>query len=37
MPAAMIHMLAARDYDPQGDARYLLGSIAPDHAFDRAL
>ena len=28
MPAAMIHMLAARDYDPQGDARYLLGSIA---------
>ena len=36
MPAAMIHMLTARDYDPQGDARYLLGSIAPDHAFDRA-
>ena len=36
MPAAMIHMLAARDYDPQGDARYLLGSIAPDYAFDRA-
>ncbi|MBR3554874.1 MAG: hypothetical protein IKN89_03075 [Oscillospiraceae bacterium] len=36
MPAAMIHLLTARDYDPQGDARYLLGSIAPDHAFDRA-
>ena len=36
MPAAMIHLLTARDYDPSGDARYLLGSIAPDHAFDRA-
>ena len=36
MPAAMIHLLTARDYDPDGDARYLLGSIAPDHAFDRA-
>ena len=36
MPAAMIHLLTARDYDPRGDARYLLGSIAPDHAFDRA-
>ena len=36
MPAAMIHLLTARDYDPAGDARYLLGSIAPDHAFDRA-
>jgi hypothetical protein len=36
MPAAMIHLLTARDYDPQGDARYILGSIAPDHAFDRA-
>ena len=36
MPAAMIHLLTARDYDPDGDARYLLGNIAPDHAFDRA-
>ena len=36
MPAAMIHLLTARDYDPSGDARWLLGSIAPDHAFDRA-
>ena len=36
MPAAMIHLLTARDYDPDGDGRYLLGSIAPDHAFDRA-
>ncbi len=36
MPAAMIHLLTARNYDPAGDARYLLGSIAPDHAFERA-
>ena len=36
MPAAMIHLLTARDWDPKGDARFLLGSIAPDHAFDRA-
>ncbi len=36
MPAAMIHLLTARDYDPEGDARFLLGCIAPDHAFDRA-
>ena len=36
MPAAMIHLLTARDYDPAGDARWLLGNIAPDHAFDRA-
>ena len=36
MPAAMIHLLTARDFKPEGDARYLLGSIAPDHAFDRA-
>ena len=35
MPSAMIHMLTARDYDPAGDDRFLLGSIAPDHAFDR--
>ncbi len=35
MPAAMIHLLTARDFDPAGDGRYLLGSIAPDHAFDR--
>ena len=36
MPAAMIHLLAARDYDPAGDARFLLGSIAPDYAHERA-
>ena len=36
MPAAVIHLLTARDYDPEGDARFLLGCIAPDHAFDRA-
>ncbi len=36
MPAAMIHLLAARDYDPAGDARFLLGCIAPDYAHDRA-
>ncbi len=36
MPAAMIHLLTARDWNPKGDARFLLGSIAPDHAFDRA-
>ena len=35
MPSAMIHMLTARDFDPAGDDRFLLGSIAPDHAFDR--
>ncbi len=36
MPAAMIHLLAARDYDPAGDARFLLGCIAPDYAHERA-
>ena len=36
MPAAMIHLLAARDYDPAGDARFLLGCIAPDYARERA-
>jgi len=36
MPAAMIHMLTARDYDPRGDDRFLLGCIAPDYAFERA-
>jgi len=35
MPAAMIHLLTARDYDPRGNAAFLLGSIAPDHAFER--
>ena len=35
MPAAMIHLLAAHDYLPEGDARFLLGCIAPDYAFER--
>ena len=36
MPAAMIHLLAAREYLPEGDAPFLLGCIAPDYAFERA-
>ena len=36
MPAAMIHLLTARDYDPQGDPRFLLGCIAPDYAHERS-
>ena len=36
MPAAMIHLLAAHDYLPEGDAPFLLGCIAPDYAFERA-
>lgn len=35
MPAAMIHLLAARYYQPEGDPRFLLGCIAPDYAFER--
>ncbi len=36
MPSAMIHLLTARDYEPQGDPRFLLGCIAPDYAHERA-
>ena len=35
MPSAMIHLLVAHDYLPEGDARFLLGCIAPDYAFER--
>lgn len=36
MPAAMIHLLTAREYLPEGDAPFLLGCIAPDYAFERS-
>ncbi len=36
MPAAMLHLLTARYFRPEGDGRFLLGCIAPDARRSRA-
>lgn len=35
MPAAMLHLLTARYFLPEGDGRFLLGCIAPDARHSR--
>ena len=35
MPAAMLHLLTARYFRPEGDGRFLLGCIAPDAQHSR--